>query len=457
MFNEQRIANRSYVQQAYPVRYWLFIAYCVGVPCFIRFDVTGRTHNLGLFNPWSLATMALTFGCAFLFVVLTTLERGKMIVRKVHFSSWMWLSLLLIFSISTILEPNFVVQAKPATDLYLSFYRLAEWVLGFVLFLSLYSREPLATSVDMAIGIVARICWIWIAIVWIVLPVAPSYAYSYSADDASSAITYSRLGGSLTSPGVLAICAGIACFHAITCLSGTKRVVLFSIAAVSLLLTYVRGEEIAITLSLIIYAMFFARGTARMFGMLAVILGATVVAAYWQAIILYMGRGNGVGNIATLTDRTNVWAAAFKAFWIRPYIGYGYVAGVKGALRDNWRFAYWVPPHAHNDWIQALVSGGILGGTLLVCIYGRAFYSAISIASEGPKYMFFFFALFQLAVGAFLGPLVTQSFGSLAAIFLVSFVVVNDHYVLRSSRPNGAGQLAGPLYTLRKRDVGSAR
>jgi hypothetical protein len=56
----------SLAQKRYPIRYWIFVAYAVGVPNFVKFDGSGRTHEFGLFNPTSISTIILTLSCAFL-------------------------------------------------------------------------------------------------------------------------------------------------------------------------------------------------------------------------------------------------------------------------------------------------------------------------------------------------------------------------------------------------------
>ncbi len=362
-----RSTTTSYVQRAFPLRYWLFVAYAVGVPTFINFDSTNRTHEYGLFNAWSIATMALTFTTAFLFSTITLLSRVKVMARKVYFSIWIWGSLLGLFFLASICEPTFHTQPNTRTDLYISVYRLAEWVLAFLLLLSLYSREPIENSANLMASLLGRICWAYIAIVWLVLPIAPHLAYSVGPNDLTG--SHARLGGILIHPDLLATLAGIACFHALLRLSGTMRVAAFGIAFLTNFLTYSRSGEAVLLFALTLYVVFFGHGLIRLLGGITGFLMLGTAVLYANRIVDYLARGNGLNNIATLSDRTYVWNDAVQAFKLRPLLGYGFMLGAKNALKEHWKYSHWVPPHTHNELLQALLSGGILAAVLVLCLF----------------------------------------------------------------------------------------
>lgn len=416
----------SYVQRAFPLRYWLFVAYAVGVPTFINFDATNRTHEFGLFNAWSVATMFLTFSTAFLFLAITLLSKVKVVVRKIYFSSWIWGSLLILFLIASIWEPHFHTQSNTSTDLYISVYRLGEWVLAFLLLLSIYSREPIDNSANLMASLLGRICWAYIAIVWLVFPMAPHLAYSIDPT-----LSVARLGGILIHPDTLATLAGIACFHALLRLSGVIRIAAFSIAFITNILTYSRGGAVVLLFALALYVIFFGRGLIRLIGGIASVLILCGVVLYANRIVDYLARGNGFKNIATLSDRTYVWNDAVEGFKLRPLLGYGFMSGAKNALKEHWKYSHWVPPHTHNELLQALLSGGILAAILVLCLFLNALWCSARLSQIGPTYRLFLFALVQLTLFAILAPLVTTQFGVAAAAFTISFIVVVDHKKLR--------------------------
>jgi O-antigen ligase len=410
----------SLARKRYPLRYWIFVVYAVGVPGFMRFDSSGRTHDLGLFNPQSLSTIAMTLTCAFLFASVTLLSRRRLFLRRVDFGMWLWVALLLVFVVASVLQPNNNSGPPAASDLPLSLYRLGEWVLGLVMLLSLYTSEDEDRATDLIIRLIGWVCWTYIALVWAVLPIAPSLVYAAAEDIGSG---HARLGGIFIHPVHLSVLAGVAFFYSLFFFQGRKKLFGCIITALTLMLTYARSEQIVFLIALFAYLMVFSRKfVLRMLGASAICTFAAGAIVFQEKILDYLERGQGMRNITTLSERTDVWNASFKAFWLRPYIGYGYIAGVKHAIKDHWNATNWVPPHSHSEFIQALVSGGILAGILIVAIYLRVLVAALRNVRLGVKNMFLLVVVLQIVTMAFIMPLVTVQFSRLSAIFLLSFV-----------------------------------
>jgi exopolysaccharide production protein ExoQ len=73
-----------------------------------------------------------------------------------------------------------------------------------------------------------------------------------------------------------------------------------------------------------------------------------------------------LGKDATLTGRTEVWAAAIRQIELRPWTGYGYAAVWDDT--DPWaplakivKEAHWRPHHSHNSWIEQWLGLGVFG------------------------------------------------------------------------------------------------
>jgi O-antigen ligase len=406
--------------QKYPLRYWIAIVCAIGMPNFIKFDSTGLTHSEGLFNVTSIGSIFLTLTTAFVFAVITLLSQKPILQRRVTVSAGLWISLLVLLTIASILQPAPHMSRLKATDLPLSLYRLGEWVLAFLLFLSIYTRESEERATDLIIRLISVLCWVKIILVWLMLPIMPSLVYGV-ADDTAEA--HRRLGGSMVHPVHLSVLAGVAFFHAFFFLRGPRKAVACFFALATLALTYARSEQLVFLIVLMVYILAITRNPlhrwAGIIGMVSVGVGALV---FQDKILTYLARGQGVRNITTLSERTLVWQASFRAFWLRPYIGYGYIAGVKNALRDQWIYTNWLPPHSHSEFIQALVSGGFLAGILVVCLYIRVLWGAIVNASQGLKHIFLLIALIQLTLMAFIMPLITVQFGDTGCLFLMCFI-----------------------------------
>src|ERR1700753_3795289 len=99
-------ADRHYpLQRQNPLLYWTTLIYLVGVPNFIHFDVTGRTHTQGLLNPTSLSGMLITFLASYVLLIVVILARRPLLCRKVNVSGWLWILLLLQLLLATALQP----------------------------------------------------------------------------------------------------------------------------------------------------------------------------------------------------------------------------------------------------------------------------------------------------------------------------------------------------------------
>ena len=310
------------------------------------------------------------------------------------------------------------VQTCALPILLLSVYRLCEWILAFVLLLSLYTREPAERGNDLIIGLISTVCWFNVILVWITLPFLPSLVFASPGDTTQA---YPRLGGMFIHPVHLSVLAGVAFFHALIFMRGPKRFGACSLALITVVLTYARSELAVVLFGAIVYALFLSRSVlmrfaTALFGSALAITGII----FEESLVKYLERGQGARNLATLSERTMVWHASFMAIDRRPWIGYGFIAGAKNALRDCWSATNWIPPHAHNELIQAVLSGGIIGGILVLALYGRAWW-AVWRGGGGPKRIFLAIVLLQVTIMAVIMPLISLQFSKISGLFLLAF------------------------------------
>ena len=410
----------SLVRKKCPVRFWVFVAFIVGVPNFIKFDSSGLTHNEGLFNPTSIMVILLTLISGAFMAVVTLLSRGRILQRKIDYSWGLWICMLITLLISSFLQPRSHLSPMKATDLPLSLYRLCEWVLAFVMLLSLYTREAEDRTTDLVIHLIGIVCWANVLMVWLVLPIRPSLVYASPGDES---VTYPRLGGIMIHPVQLSVLAGIAFFHALIFMRGPKKLLACGLAFVTLVLTYARSELGIFMILLLIYAMVLSRSALmRWSTMLGGITVGLLGIIFQEKVINYLARGHGTNNITTLSERTLVWEAARKAIVLRPWIGYGFAAGARNALRDQWNATNWIPPHAHNELLQALLSGGIPAGILLLAIYGRVLWLGVKGAKHGNKNVFLLIVLLQIFFMAFITLVISGTVSKVSLLFLITFV-----------------------------------
>jgi O-antigen ligase len=423
------------VQHRYPIRYWFAVAFATGIPCFVKFDTTGKTHDVGTFNPWTLSTIALNLASCAMVVFISLLSRKKLLVRKVKYISALWLALLVILAIASLLTPDFPGQpVAPAMSMLISFFRLEEWVVAFVLILSVYTRETPANGNSLLVKMISTICCLNIGAVWLVLPIAPGLAYSGSDDFTGAA--QARLGGFMITPSHLGLLCGIAFFYFLLFRTGALRIVLCVFMVGSLVLTYARGALLGFCFVLLLYILLYMKSTViRTVSAVSLCIITGAMITFPDQVVHYLARGHSTSNITTLSDRTMVWQASLLAFQDRPWIGYGFVQGVKGALKTHWKYSYWIPPHCHNDLIQAAVSGGIVAALCLFAIYVNVMWNAFRLAKRSPEHMFFLMTLLQLCIAAFLGPMISSQYSQCGAIFYMCMLgVLNSDRIVAAYR-----------------------
>lgn len=99
------------------------------------------------------------------------------------------------------------------------------------------------------------------------------------------------------------------------------------------------------------------------FGILAFAVTANLFLSNLDNVLVSLGRD------ATLTGRTDIWAAVLEMIWQRPLLGYGY-GGFWGDWDSPgayvWQATYWQPVHAHNGLLELWVNLGLLGVSVFV-------------------------------------------------------------------------------------------
>lgn len=419
----QRIAP---VQERYPVRYWVTLAYMTGLPNFVHFDPTGLTHKQGLVNLSSLISLAYTAIAALMLVGLTALSREGLFVRRFNFKAGLWIAMFLGLGVSTLLEPAPKFFTPRATDTLTSFYQLLQWAMGFLMILTLYSRETAERAPTMITQFIVRMCWATMIPIWIMVPLAPSLAY-ISEDGTRS--TVARLGGVALHPSMVALMASVIFLHSLLLLRGPRRLLGCAFALLSMVLTYTRSTEIIFLLVLWIYLLFLSRGRSlRWLGVATLLIAIAAGALFSQKLDAYLSRGQSAADVSSGSGRTLVWEVGMRAWAERPLLGYGFISGPRNAFRDNWKQAHWLPPHAHNEFVQALMSGGLVSGGLIIWLYLYMTWKGLQRARADPQTTFFFLVWLELLFISIASTNITTGFGKPSILLIACFLmfVVED-------------------------------
>ncbi|KST62335.1 O-antigen polymerase [Mastigocoleus testarum BC008] len=125
----------------------------------------------------------------------------------------------------------------------------------------------------------------------------------------------------------------------------------------------------------------------------------TIVFAYWVDILA------GLGKDPTLTGRTLMWGVTLTRLMDRPLLGYGrtafwapgspYAVEAGRAVTENF-----VPPHAHNGFIDLALDVGLIGFALFTIIFFKTYFKSLqrayaAVRPENLWYIAFLLFLFM--------------------------------------------------------------
>jgi O-antigen ligase len=409
-------------ERRYPLLYWTTFAYLVGVPNFVHFDVTGRVGNA--LNLTSISTIVLACIAGYLLTMFLIFDRRPLMARKVDVKLWLWVLLLIELLIGVALHPATRLTSPSTVGSLLSCFRLGQWVVAFCLVLALYSRTPAEQGTELVVRLLGRVSWTWMALVWTMLPIFPDQVYGSSDDPQQASVR--RLGGQLLHPAHVAFLASVAFFYSLFFFPrGPRKWAACAFTVITLVLTGSRAQQAGFLLAILAYAFVLSRKPIFRWGALfTAIVAAPIGLLLSSGVIKFVGRGQGMKSLASLNDRTRIWQASFEAILQRPIVGYGYSVGARGAIHDHWRFAHWIPPHAHNEFIEIALDGGVIALAILVFLYGLVFWKSLRAARCGPMHLFVFLVFCQYCLNTLTGSEFSYQYLGTGGLLLLTFIGV---------------------------------
>ncbi|MCC5997182.1 MAG: O-antigen ligase family protein [Oceanicaulis sp.] len=177
--------------------------------------------------------------------------------------------------------------------------------------------------------------------------------------------------GAMMAWGALAFLAAAACAPA-----AAERRMWFALVPLAVLLVLLATSRTAFLAAAIALGGPAAIALSRRgFGFAALTAFGATAGAIALAAVLMIGPAvllDMLGRDATLTGRTDIWAALVRAIAERPWTGFGY-----GAFWDDERGpAFWViqatqwpVPTAHNAWLETALAIGLPGAALALWVY----------------------------------------------------------------------------------------
>ena len=138
-------------------------------------------------------------------------------------------------------------------------------------------------------------------------------------------------------------------------------------------------------------------------------------------------RGLDISNLITLSERVPLWGKYALEFPRSPIIGFGYISGVKNLSLIIPKI-HWIAPHAHNDFIQSFISGGVIMGLFTIRVYWSLFrkcYQSFLPTNLNLLMKNWFIILFGYAM---LTPIINWKLFAVSGIFWMLFISLKIEY-----------------------------
>lgn len=428
----------------------LYWSLAINMPTFLAFDRSGLTRSHGLFNAQSLSRIGLFVLVGSLLMVSVLILADRRRWRPVKGAGRTSIPGT-VFILPAAMYAWYAIDAplvSGSVELLLALFRDAEWFL-LILLLWVVLRDTITVGRGSArdlLRLALPIIFFPAMVNLVVLPLAPSLIYQ-----TSEATGVSRFGALFTHPNVLGALTAMALFYVWTFWRGWLRVAGVSVMFAMLALSYSRGAIVAFAFASFVYALIITRSaTGRILLLLTAISIGLLIAGYGDAIVdlirAFFERRHGAGKLASLSERTIVWSAASTMIQSEPWLGYGFVSGPKklaDVMASGSTGTYFLAPHAHNELLQAILSGGVLAGAMTLGLYLRAFYLLFRISHFEDRGFVAVLGAWMtvLLFFAVLQPVLSQPVATIGALMLHVYVVLellNHRYALLS-HPKGEG------------------
>ena len=410
----------------------LLVLIAVGTPGLLTFGAPGFTrYDIGVVNVSSLTRIGLYLAAGYLFVMVYLAKQmrggsspfagpnpfsGVVLVTIVY--AW--------FALSTVLVVD--------DQLLLPLYRLAEWALLVLLVVAAMPKESyMAQDAERKLtAMLMAILSLPAIIVLVGTATVPNMALTTSAE-------YPRLGGWLFGPnGFGTTCAmGAVVFWMLSrsWLGKAWAAVLF----VCMVLTYSRGAYLGLVASVLVgLALQVGKSTPgrRAIGLLGI--GLTVPAVYLalltDPVVDLLVRGESIANLLTLNMRTEIWRVSWQLASSDWLLGGGFILGPR-ALAEH--FDPWFQPStAHNDFLNAMLAGGVVAGVLVLLFYLLLAWKLLLVPFDQSHRLTYVMLAVQAATYAMITPVMsgTVHVTSVTLILLLRHATATEDAIRRRIR-----------------------
>lgn len=411
-----------------------------GVPMFLQPDQGSLRTTYGLFNAQYVA-QASVFACAaWLFFVLMMIKKRSVappLTSHGGLANATFTNGVNICGIYYLLQLIITTLVASRSEIFIGVYRISEWFLAIMMIATYFScseDKSHSTSADL----IALIKWIvsWPAIL------ATSCLVAFPDVVIETDNGYLRLGASFLNTNIL----GISCTIGATIfwLCGKTRlekvwsVLLFAL----LLLTFSRTAIISFVVAFFVAVLWSRKPFHIFFALLAIFSIAIVITSedLGKYVTEIAARGE-ESQLTTLNSRTEIWDFALRAIGNSPLAGYGFVVGPPHAFLEYWgRYE----AHAHNDIVNAALSGGVVSAFFVSVIYIVALRQVFRAIRTEKEWKVLLVIVAEITVFASMEPVLSRTIAvpGVVLIAVLQYFAVKVRTTAWSSRAGARKRVA---------------
>lgn len=304
-----------------------------------------------------------------------------------------------------------------------SYYFLIEWFLFFLC--AYYCIDMLEQSgyrlEDIYKKLIVIVATIYLSVVLVAIPISSSLAFG----------EFGRLGGFVVNPNKLAVVSLVAAAVLFQSDIRVNRLVIAPSFILAAILTgsrsVVLGGIIAYVLARILSSSSASQILLRL-GVLTVagLAGSLLTLVFLDQVLNFVTRGQSLEAVITLNSRVSVWLLSLDLFVSHPLTGIGYYFGPK----HLWEFynaslglESWRAPHAHNELLNAALSGGIICAIGVLYVYIIMLVRAAKRFSGRNKFLMIFSTIL-LFIHSLATPVLSEKLLASGIVLTITFCVL---------------------------------
>lgn len=403
------------------------VVFVAGTLTFVEQDRSGflRAQNLFAFhNMYRLAIFGFAGMLVGTVVIAVGAQRFMRFLTEVSPFIILFLSFALTMFIVVQFERELGLEFQIQwTESVRSYYFLIEWFLFFLCaYYCIDAFEKAGFELeDIYKKLIVIVTGIYLSAVLIAIPVNPSLAIGM----------FGRLGGFVVNPNKLAV---VSLIGAAVLFLSDRRVNRMVIAPSFVLAAILTGSRSVILGGIIAYALARILSSSNASQILlrlilltvAGLVGSLFILAFPDQVLNFVTRGQSLDVLITLNNRVSVWLLSLELFVNHPFTGIGYYFGPKHLWEfysashglDSWR-----APHAHNEVLNAALSGGIFSAIAVLYVYMIMLVRAMTRFSGKNKFLMIFSTILLL-FHSLATPMLSEKLLSSGIVLTITFCVL---------------------------------